>query len=147
MASIFKPAGKSKYVIVYLDEDGRRRKKVGAPDKQVSERIAADVENRVALRRAGLVDPKAESYRDHDARPLFDHLDAYAAHLANKRRTRAHIALTLARTRRVVALCRGAALGDIEPANSGPQESGRAAVALARWIAPARLSHLATEPV
>ena len=29
MASVFKPRGKSKYVIFYTDETGRRRKKTG----------------------------------------------------------------------------------------------------------------------
>jgi hypothetical protein len=51
MASVFKPAGKSKYVIVYIDENGRRRKKVVTTDKAVSERIAREIENRVALRK------------------------------------------------------------------------------------------------
>ena len=36
MASVFKPAGKSKYVILYTDENGNRRKKTGATDKQVT---------------------------------------------------------------------------------------------------------------
>ena len=49
MASIFKPRGKSKYVIFYTDESGRRRKKTGATDKTVTERIARDLENRVAF--------------------------------------------------------------------------------------------------
>ena len=31
MASIFKPAGKSKYVIFYTDENGKRRKKPARP--------------------------------------------------------------------------------------------------------------------
>jgi hypothetical protein len=41
-------------VIFYTDENGRRRKKTGATDEAVSERIARDIENRVALRREGL---------------------------------------------------------------------------------------------
>src|SRR5262245_42396119 len=117
MASVFKPAGSRKYVIFYFDENGKRRKKTGATDKQVTERIARDIENKVALRREGVVDPKAEAYRDHEARPLAEHLDAYADHLADKGRTQAHIALTIGRARRVVALFRGASLAEIEHAN------------------------------
>jgi hypothetical protein len=56
MASVFKPAGKSKYVIFYTDETGRRRKKAGTTDKAVTERIARNLENRVALRREGQID-------------------------------------------------------------------------------------------
>jgi hypothetical protein len=74
MASIFKSKGASKYTILYMDENGRRRKKAGTSDKAVSERIARDLENRVALLREGVVDRKAESYRDHEARPLAEHL-------------------------------------------------------------------------
>ena len=42
MASVFKPKGSSKYVIFYFDENGSRRKKTGATDKAVTERIAND---------------------------------------------------------------------------------------------------------
>jgi predicted GIY-YIG superfamily endonuclease len=54
MASIFKPTGKSKYVILYHDETGRRRKKTGATDKAVTKWIARTIESRVALRREGI---------------------------------------------------------------------------------------------
>ncbi len=53
MASIFKPKDRSKYVIFYTDETGRRRKKAGSTDKAMTQRIARDLENRVALRREG----------------------------------------------------------------------------------------------
>ena len=69
MASVFKPKGKSKYVILYHDQNGRRRKQVGTSDKAVSERIARDIENRVALRREGLIDTLAEVYAEHATRP------------------------------------------------------------------------------
>ena len=36
MATVFKPAGRAKYVILYIDENGRRRKTTGATDKAVS---------------------------------------------------------------------------------------------------------------
>ncbi|MGO9600989.1 MAG: tyrosine-type recombinase/integrase [Isosphaeraceae bacterium] len=147
MASVFKPSGSRKYVIMWRDENGKRRKKSGATDKQVTERIARNIENRVALRREGVVDPKAEAYRDHEARPLAEHLAAYAALLADKGRTKEHIALTISRARRVVALFRGAPLADIQPANSSADELARAAARLADWIAPARLSDLTGERV
>src|SRR3954453_21167021 len=130
MASIFKPKGKTKYVILYTDATGRRRKKVGATDKTVTERIARELENRVALHREGVIDPKAEAYRDHEARPLAEHLNDYAGHLADKGRTKEHIALTISRARRVVALFRGAPLAEVEPANSSADELSRAAARL-----------------
>ena len=84
MASIFKPKGKAKYVIMYVDATGRRRKKVGATDKAVTQRIANDLENRVALRREGLIDAAAESYSAHAARPLAGHLDDFRKALEAK---------------------------------------------------------------
>ncbi len=57
MASVFKPKGRPKYVILYVDENGRRRKKTGCTDKAESERIANDLENQKVLRRAGLIGP------------------------------------------------------------------------------------------
>jgi hypothetical protein len=68
MASVFKPKGAAKYMILYTDENGRRRKKVACGDRSVSVWIARDLGNQVALRRLGLVDPQAEAYRDHEAR-------------------------------------------------------------------------------
>jgi hypothetical protein len=54
MASVFKPKGSAKYVIFYTDENGRRRKKVACADKSIARRIAGEIENHVALRKAGL---------------------------------------------------------------------------------------------
>lgn len=77
MASVFKPKGKSKYVIFYTDETGRRRKKAGATDKAVTQRLAAKLENDVALRKQGLIDPTAERLAHHDRRPIREHLDDF----------------------------------------------------------------------
>ena len=134
MASIFKPAGKSKYVIFYHDENGKRRKKTGATDKQVTERIARDIENRVALLREGIIDPKAEAYRDHEAASLADHLAAWTKALEAKGTTPKHSKLFSDRARRVVALVMGATLGDIEPGNPTKANIERAETALTKWV-------------
>ena len=55
MASIFKPAGKSKYVIVYADENRRRRKKTAYTDKRESERLASQLEETARKVRDGLM--------------------------------------------------------------------------------------------
>lgn len=104
MASIFKPNGSSKYVIEYTDETGRRRKKIGATDKAVTERIARDIENKVALRREGIIDPREEAYAKHAALPLLTHLDAWGESLSSKGVTRQHLKLHTSRAMRVVAL-------------------------------------------
>jgi hypothetical protein len=75
VASVFKAAGASKYTIIY--HDGTRRRKVtGTTDKAISQRIANELEAKVALRKHGLIDPAAEADRDHEAKPLAHHLHA-----------------------------------------------------------------------
>ena len=54
MASVSNPLARKKYKIFWYDEDGRHHKKTGTTDKAVSQRIANELENRVALVRDGL---------------------------------------------------------------------------------------------
>jgi hypothetical protein len=100
-------------VIVYTDENGRRRKKAGATDKAVSERIAHDLENKAALHRQGLIDPKAESFRDHEARPLAEHLDAFQRALASKGGSKRHPEVTCSRSRKVLELAKVRRISDL----------------------------------
>ena len=104
MATVFKPKSRVKYVIQYFDENGCRRKAPGCADKAESERIANDLENQVALRRAGLIDRKAEAYRDHEARPLAHHFADYRASLLAKGATAKHADLATYRARRVASV-------------------------------------------
>jgi hypothetical protein len=113
MASIFKPKGSSKYVIFYFDENGQRRKKTGATDKTVTERIARDIENRVALRREGVVDPRDEAYRDHEARPLKDHLNDFRRALVAKGDSAKHAQVTAYRARRVIETSKAVRISDL----------------------------------
>src|SRR5437868_901338 len=64
------PTGAAVFADPDPHEHGHRRKTAGATDKGVAERIARERENSVALRRAGRINPKAESVRDHEARTL-----------------------------------------------------------------------------
>jgi integrase len=113
MASVFKPAGKSKYVICFVDEHGRRRKKVGTTDKSVTLRIARDLENRAALRREGVVDPQEEAFRDHEAKPLAGHLGDFERALAAKGGTSAHTKVTVSRARRMLELAGARRISDL----------------------------------
>src|SRR5262249_14183553 len=128
------------------DENGDRRKKTGATDKAVTERIARELENRVLLRREGVVDPKAEAYRDFEARPLCEHLDAWGGSLTAGGASPKHSDLFATRARRVVAVLMDAELAEIEPArNAKWADFARAEERLRRSIAPARLSDLIAE--
>jgi integrase len=104
MATVFKPKGRTRYVIQYFDENGVRRKKTGAADKAVTQRIARDIENRVALRREGVIDPAAESRATHAAAPLDGHLNDFRRALESKGNTGKHVRLFVERARRVMAL-------------------------------------------
>ena len=114
----------------YVDADGVRRMRKGCTDKRETERMAAAVEIEQAKIKAGLIDPKEAAYRDHEAKPLADHLADYSSHLMDKGRTEGHVELSVARVRRVVAIFRGATLTEIEPANSAAAELARATASL-----------------
>jgi integrase len=147
MASIFKPANKSKYVIIYTDDNGRRRKKVGTADKIVTERIARDLENRVALRREGLVDPKAESYRDHEAKPLTEHIVDWQADKTAKGHSPEHVDQTADRVRRLVAVMFEADPDKIDGKRLDRKEQEAVRQEIARLVRKARLSNVTTERV
>jgi integrase len=149
MASVFKPKGKSKYVIFYNDENGRRRKKTAATDKVVSERIARDIENRVALRREGLIDAASERFSDSERKPIKGHLDDFIASMKAKgcdekhtRSTRTYIARVLeeARVERLSGLVPSAvtlalgALGEKHRLSARAVNAHATAIkSLARW--------------
>ena len=74
MASVFKRTrdrqrkGASWY-IAYADENGIRRTVKGCPDKAATEAMARKLESEAELRRRGVIDPKADAYATHEARP------------------------------------------------------------------------------
>jgi len=115
MASIFKPAGKSKYVILYSDEAGRRRKKTGTTDKQVTQRIARELENRVALRREGVVDAAGERFSDCERKPIASHLDDFIASMRARAGDPRHVASTRTYVERVVSAARVDRLSGLAP--------------------------------
>ncbi len=91
MASIFKgkpdSRGRRKWVVEYTDHDGKRRQKVGYTDKRLTERLAADLENRASLVRDGLADPGDNERRVQAGREIGDHLADYETHLRARSRS------------------------------------------------------------
>ena len=147
MASVFKPAGASKYVISYTDENGRRRKKAGATDKAVSERIGRDIENRIALRREGVIDAKTDALVTHEARPLADHLADWRVGILARGKTARHADQYHTRAGpggRVVAW---RPPGRHRPAGEEARGPHRAARTLADALKAARLSDLAPDRI
>ena len=78
-----------------------------ATDKRVTEELARAAESEAAKIRAGLVNPKELAQRDHQARPLSEHLTHWAVSLQSKGATPKHIELSTGRARRVVAIILG----------------------------------------
>jgi integrase len=147
MASVFKPKGSKKYVILYHDENGDRRKKTGATDKAVTERLARDIENRVLLRREGLIDPKEESYRTHAGRPLSEHLDAWRDTLLNQGTKLNSADQAANRMRRLIAVMFGARPDEVDGRLMDPAGQEQARNTVGRLVAKARLSDITAERV
>jgi integrase len=139
MATIFKPAGRTKYVIEYTNENGKRCRKAGATDKGVTQRIANDLENRVALRREGLIDPKAESFKAHDDKPMTDHLADWHASLTAKGYTAKHADQSVDRVRRLIAVMFEAKPDDVDGKTMTRPQQEQARLLIARLVGKARL--------
>ena len=94
-------------------QERHRRKKTGATDKQVTERIARDLENRIILLKEGTINPKAEAYRDHEAKPLAAHLVDFEAALVARGNTRNHCVATVSRIKKVLSLAKFKLVSDL----------------------------------
>ena len=147
MATIYRPAGRKKYIIEYLDENGDRRRKTGATDKTVTERIARDLENKVLLRREGLIDPKAESFKSHDSMPLSDHLADWHANLIARGYTAKHADQSTDRVRRLIAVMFGARPDDVDGKTMTRSQQEQARIEIARLVGKARLTDMAADRV
>jgi len=104
MPKIFKPPGKSKYVVFYTDHNRRRRKKTLATDRETSERIARDLLNKNALRKEGLIDERDERFAEHEARPIKDHLADYDKFVTDERATPKYVRQMVQKVETIVDL-------------------------------------------
>jgi integrase len=147
VASVFRPKGSRKYVIFYTDENGRRRKKTGATDKGVSERLARDLENRVALRREGLIDPAAERFAESERQPLVEHISAWKANLIAEGRTAEYAEKVTGRVRRLVAVILGLNVAWLDHRRLPIPERSLVPQKIEAAIKPARLSDLTRQKV
>jgi integrase len=109
MASVFKRSRDRKrpgasWYIAYADERGIRRTVKGCPDKAATEGMARKLESEADLRRRGVIDPKADAYKENEARSLADHLDDFRTMLHAKNGTAKHASVTRNRAGRVIDL-------------------------------------------
>jgi site-specific recombinase XerC len=146
MASVFKAKGAKVYTILYYDENGDRRKRSAYTDKAESERLANKLEEEAKRFRDGTEDRKALEIRDHERRPVSEHLDAWYRNMLAKRKSVKHADHYRDRARKVVALVHGARLDDIEGGRS-VEGQRQAADNLAKCLRSARLTNLNSDDI
>jgi len=82
MASVYKRG--RKWTAVYLDEDGKRRTRVGFTDKRETLKLAQRLEDEATARREGLIDDVQQRLAVHGRAPIAEHLERYMQHLAGR---------------------------------------------------------------
>ena len=112
----------------YVDADGVQHERKGCPDRRETEAMAAALEAEASKVRAGLIDPKAVGFRDHEARPLADHLADWRRDMQARGKTPKHAEQYHDRAGKLAALVRGVRLADLEPGREMPR----------RWNGPPR---------
>ncbi len=118
MASVFKRHGRGPWLIHYVDADGRRRERSSrTTDKRAAERIAADIAERVALRKAGIIDTRTDRFSAAEARPIAEHVAEYAASLRDAGRTQKHATETETLALRTFADAKIERISDVAPSS------------------------------
>ncbi len=120
MASVFKRTRDRKkknvkYLISYVNDNGKRRMKTGFTDKGLSEQLAAKLENEVRLRKTGMIDPILEAQAKHRSTDINIYLEEFKDSLIRKLNTEKHVKLTASRVGRIITACGFKTLGDIDP--------------------------------
>jgi integrase len=146
VASVFKPRGERRYVILYKDENGRRRKVRAGSDKDAARRLANALENRVRDAKAGLLDPVAEKIAAAGRQPLGAHLDAWRDAMDARGLSAHHSHQSYDRAARLAAVACGARPSDLIRGRT-PEAQERAARKLAEYLAGARLVDLTPERI
>ena len=83
--TLFKRNGASPWIASWYDHAGKRKEQsTRTTDKATAEAILRKLVGDVALRRFGVVDPRADRYVDAEARQLVDHLSDWIAALKGK---------------------------------------------------------------
>jgi integrase len=113
MAS-FRKVGKN-WHYRFIDADGNQVGRKGCPDRRATEGMAAAAEAEAANIKHGFIDPKARAYREHEARPLADHLADWHAFLVGKGSTANHANLSRNRVDRLIDLSRAQKISDLSP--------------------------------
>ncbi len=132
----------------FVDENGAQKNIKGCSDRRETERMAVVAETEAAKIRAGLADRGELARREHAGRPIAEHIEAWGAALEAKGSTPKHVALSVGRVRRLVAVVRGASMTEVNPPrNATRSDLARFESVLCDWLKPARLADLTADKV
>lgn len=99
------------WYIRYRDENGRSKQKKAFKDKTASEQLKAQIDRKIELAKAGIID-RFEADRK---KPLQEHLSDFQKSLVNKGDTQKHALLTSNRVRSIIQGTKSVYPGDIRP--------------------------------
>jgi integrase len=113
VASVFKPEGAKKYVIVYADEHGRRRKKTAYTDRRESERLASKLEETARKVRDGLMSRSEANIVSEQKQSLDEHLVKYHQFLLDADKTPKFADLAQNRLRKLFRIAKASRFQEI----------------------------------
>ena len=99
----------------FVDADGIPHERKGCGDRRETESMGATAEVEAAKIKAGLIDPKALGYREHESRTLADHAEDFRAHLLAKGGTAKHALVSVNRVTRLLDLARIRRISELSP--------------------------------
>jgi len=100
------------WYIRYKDEDGRWREKKAFKDKVATEQFKAQIDRKMELADAGIID-RFEADRK---RALREHLSDFQRSIVNNGNTEEYARLTYNRAKAIIEGCKFAYIGDVKPA-------------------------------
>src|SRR4051812_9603467 len=78
------------FYVRWTDHGGAKREKAIGRDKRVAEQAKARIEGELDRQRAGLVNPRDLTLRDHEARSLAEHFADWHRDIQARGKTRRH---------------------------------------------------------
>lgn len=115
--TLFKRNGRGPWIARWFDHEGKRHERsTRTTDKASAERILMKRVTDVALRSAGVIDPRVEAVSKQSRRPIAEHLDDWRTSLRAKGSSERRVLTALRRAERVLVECGVQSLADMEPA-------------------------------
>ena len=112
--TLFKRHGRGVWVSQWYDHAGKRKfRSTGTTDRAAAERILAKNVADAALRREGVIDPRADCFAIADRRPLSEHVADWQAHLTAKDVTAKHVKHVTKRVEALVARISATRMSDL----------------------------------